>query len=674
MVSSSASSLGGILSFIFVVMMTLGFLRTIYLTRDTFVLDDDEEDDGGNDQSLSMDQPAEADPRFQRQNEPGMAEAGRGTGTGRGQQRAAEAADEERDGLFWDVELVFPTRRRNRQQGRPLSSNVIAGNHDGDGLALRLSELLYRRDNPTAELPYRDIFHGAIRENPRQGEVGILGGSGVDQRQRRALDPRTRKSFIHFRAMPGDGFVSPLKAEIPAPFATTASSASIAAGPEGQIGAKEAKEIESPNGRLHLRRDSDGSQPYGEEEKDFRVGELHSDSALSSSHASPTHFCEGSSAVPGRREREIAFPRGRRQEEKQNDAYYDPVADSRTETAVPPTDGVTACASGHESPGRAGGERGTCGGDSNPIERDELQMLPGRDGGSTEEKKEQDGGGHAICDGGGAAGRQGTQEQSASVAEGTSVGDGRSEGKARDGEDIDRSRDENRALHELGATNGEIAGQGPNEIRNASTSDIGAGALAPTSAASAVTVVEAEPPDVEINSVVASGSEAAAATVLPPGVPCRPGSLRLLSDKRLSEARNRRGGMFPACRPPCGGSSVACPVCLEAFQAQDIVTLVTCGHAFHWSCIERWLERSARCPCCRQDLNTLSANQMESADQLQQVGVQQHLGRSNGQQQQQQERQQDRSEVPSPPPPPEPAPPPATPPTAQPPLPLLHAD
>lgn len=58
----------------------------------------------------------------------------------------------------------------------------------------------------------------------------------MDQRQRRALDPRTRKSFIHFRAKPGDGFVSPLKAEIPAPFATTASSARVAAEPEGQIG------------------------------------------------------------------------------------------------------------------------------------------------------------------------------------------------------------------------------------------------------------------------------------------------------------------------------------------------------------------------------------------------------------------------------------------------------
>ncbi|CAM9848024.1 unnamed protein product, partial [Ectocarpus fasciculatus] len=520
-----------------------------------------------------------------------------------------------------------------------------------------------------------DNLHGPIRENHRQGAAGINGGSGVDQRQRRALDPRTLESFIHFRAKPGDGFVSPSKAEIPAPFATTPSPASVAAYSEEQIGSEGAKGIKSPNGRFHLRRDSDGSQPCGEEEKDFRVGEPHPDFALSSSHASPRHLCEASPAVPGRRGRESAFPRGRRQEEgKQNDADHVPLAVSGTEAALSPTDGVTACASGHERPGPVGG-------DSNPIEteRDEIQMLPRRDGGSTEEKNEQDGEGHAICGGGGAADRQGTQEQLASAAEGLpSVGDGSSEGKARDGEDIDGSRDEDGVLHELGATNGDITGQGPNEVRNASSGDVAAAAPAPADAAPTVTVVEAEPPDageVEINSAVASGSEAAvvATTAVPPGVPCRPRSLRLLSDRRLSEARHRRGGMFPACRPPRGGSSVACPVCLEAFQAQDIVTLITCGHAFHWSCIERWLERSARCPCCRrQDLNTLSANQMESADQQQQVGVHQHLGRSNGQQQQQ--RQQDRSEVPSPPPPPQPAPPPATPPTAQPPLPVQHAD
>lgn len=47
------------------------------------------------------------------------------------------------------------------------------------------------------------------------------------------------------------------------------------------------------------------------------------------------------------------------------------------------------------------------------------------------------------------------------------------------------------------------------------------------------------------------------------------------------------------------GSSVPCPVCLDVFQPQDAITLVTCGHAFHWKCVEPWLERSSRCPCCR---------------------------------------------------------------------------
>jgi len=57
-------------------------------------------------------------------------------------------------------------------------------------------------------------------------------------------------------------------------------------------------------------------------------------------------------------------------------------------------------------------------------------------------------------------------------------------------------------------------------------------------------------------------------------------------------------GRVVACRRR-RGSSVACPVCLDVFQPQDAVTLLTCGHAFHWKCVEPWLERSSRCPCCR---------------------------------------------------------------------------
>lgn len=47
------------------------------------------------------------------------------------------------------------------------------------------------------------------------------------------------------------------------------------------------------------------------------------------------------------------------------------------------------------------------------------------------------------------------------------------------------------------------------------------------------------------------------------------------------------------------GSSTLCPVCLEVFAPLDVVTVVTCGHAFHWRCLQPWLRRNSLCPCCR---------------------------------------------------------------------------
>lgn len=51
------------------------------------------------------------------------------------------------------------------------------------------------------------------------------------------------------------------------------------------------------------------------------------------------------------------------------------------------------------------------------------------------------------------------------------------------------------------------------------------------------------------------------------------------------------------------GSFAVCPVCLEIFQPMESITIITCGHAFHWKCVEPWLDRKARCPCCRWGAN-----------------------------------------------------------------------
>ncbi|KAF0935257.1 hypothetical protein E2562_031711 [Oryza meyeriana var. granulata] len=46
-----------------------------------------------------------------------------------------------------------------------------------------------------------------------------------------------------------------------------------------------------------------------------------------------------------------------------------------------------------------------------------------------------------------------------------------------------------------------------------------------------------------------------------------------------------------------------CPVCLEEYEAKDVVrVLPSCGHAFHVTCIDAWLRQHSTCPVCRASL------------------------------------------------------------------------
>ncbi|KAJ1924974.1 hypothetical protein IWQ60_004864 [Tieghemiomyces parasiticus] len=43
-----------------------------------------------------------------------------------------------------------------------------------------------------------------------------------------------------------------------------------------------------------------------------------------------------------------------------------------------------------------------------------------------------------------------------------------------------------------------------------------------------------------------------------------------------------------------------CPVCESAFDLDDVLRLLPCGHAFHGDCVDEWLtQRVARCPLCK---------------------------------------------------------------------------
>lgn len=45
-----------------------------------------------------------------------------------------------------------------------------------------------------------------------------------------------------------------------------------------------------------------------------------------------------------------------------------------------------------------------------------------------------------------------------------------------------------------------------------------------------------------------------------------------------------------------------CAICILNYQVGDRVFALNCGHTFHVTCIEPWLEKNSVCPVCRFDL------------------------------------------------------------------------
>ena len=63
--------------------------------------------------------------------------------------------------------------------------------------------------------------------------------------------------------------------------------------------------------------------------------------------------------------------------------------------------------------------------------------------------------------------------------------------------------------------------------------------------------------------------------------------------------------------------AVSCSICLEAFSADDVVTLLVCHHVFHGTCMQLWSTTASTiepsCPLCRGDLTPIFAGPWSDA-------------------------------------------------------------
>ncbi|KAF8976639.1 hypothetical protein BDQ17DRAFT_1200414, partial [Cyathus striatus] len=50
-----------------------------------------------------------------------------------------------------------------------------------------------------------------------------------------------------------------------------------------------------------------------------------------------------------------------------------------------------------------------------------------------------------------------------------------------------------------------------------------------------------------------------------------------------------------------------CLICLDEYESEDEVRVMGCRHAFHRSCVDKWLETGRNnCPACRSTVRSYS--------------------------------------------------------------------
>ena len=54
----------------------------------------------------------------------------------------------------------------------------------------------------------------------------------------------------------------------------------------------------------------------------------------------------------------------------------------------------------------------------------------------------------------------------------------------------------------------------------------------------------------------------------------------------------------------CFAHSDDCPICFDKICRRCDANMLSCKHIFHDKCIQQWLEKDNRCPCCRAEVRS----------------------------------------------------------------------
>jgi len=52
-----------------------------------------------------------------------------------------------------------------------------------------------------------------------------------------------------------------------------------------------------------------------------------------------------------------------------------------------------------------------------------------------------------------------------------------------------------------------------------------------------------------------------------------------------------------------GESGSECSICLEIYRSGQEVSILSCSHEYHSSCIKGWMMKNRSCPMCRKDIH-----------------------------------------------------------------------